>query len=327
VAPLPERPLGTTGETVAVLGLGGHEFLPTGKFKGFSDDPPGSRQAGYRQPGFGGPVRRAVVRRALDLGLRYFDITIDPEVEALGRNLREFGQRDAPILVQARPQGFCYNIDPGNRRMADREELTAEVDRLRVLLGRPVIEVLNVAFEAAALEADSAYLDKIETNIRILKDSGRIRYAACDGRFSGESHYLRVMERGCFDIVWINYSLFDPFAASAVFPLAQSLGMGVVTREAFRKGQVFRLGSEILPGVPAGDLAAVALRWILRHPAVSTVVVGVPTPEQLERNAQAVTRPYSDQDEAIVSRLTAHPAFVSARAEREARFRATKHGR
>jgi aryl-alcohol dehydrogenase-like predicted oxidoreductase len=135
------------------------------------------------------------------------------------------------------------------------------------------------------------------------------------------------MERGCFDIVWINYSLFDPFATARVFPLAQALGMGVVVREAFRKGQVFALGKDILPEATTEELAGVALRWILQHPAVSTVVVGVPQVDLLEQNVRAVTRPFSTDDEAVVAQFVSHPAFIEARREREARFRGVPKSR
>ena len=89
---LPRRTLGHTGIPVSALALGGHEYLADGRLKGFGDDFENAVLAGYRRSDFGGPARRAIVARALARGVNYFDVTIDPEVEALGRTLRSPAQ-------------------------------------------------------------------------------------------------------------------------------------------------------------------------------------------------------------------------------------------
>ena len=79
--------LGNTGVKVSVLGMGGHEYLPNGKSRGFNEDFKKSTTAGQIFEGFGAENRKNVLKTAYELGINYFDVTQDSEKEALGRNL------------------------------------------------------------------------------------------------------------------------------------------------------------------------------------------------------------------------------------------------
>lgn len=317
---LERRDLGGTGKRVSVLALGGHEYYDNGQIKGLADDPEHVILPGYTQPGFGEGQRREIVRAALDLGINYFDITFDPELEAIGRNLRELGAKD-PMFVQTRPQGMCYGYDVNNQKMADFPTLEQEVDRLIELSGRDKIDILNFGFEASALVADDVYLDKIADNVAALKDFGKIGHAACDSLLSGEEHYLRMMRAGCFDVVWLNFNILNPYPAEEILPLAHEMGMGVVAREAFVKGKLFEVASESKVEVSHSELSEIALRWLLQHSPVSAVAVGVRNAEQLKQNAAAVRTTFGVEDQKVLEQLTEQESFSEARAEQREQFR------
>ena len=130
-------------------------------------------------------------------------------------------------------------------------------------------------------------------------------------------------------------------------PLASGLLSGKYTRETSfaaddhrnfnRHGESFDVG-ETFAGVPFevgldaveelrglvppdAALAAFALRWILMHPAVSTVIPGARSPEQARGNAAAADLPALDDDDARAGRRRLRradravrpPALVDAR--------------
>jgi len=239
-----------------------------------------------------------VLAAALDNGINFFDATMDSEKEALGRNLQEL---DLPyeIYIQTRPEGMVYGYDPYNRRMAKYDLLKAEVQRCLKLLRRERLDFLNLGFLRSALEHDSEYLQKIADNIQLLKQEGLIRFACAD-TFSGESTYLKQIETGCFDAIFINFNVVDCKAEDRVLPTANARGMGVFAREAFVKGRWFEISQQ--SGLTERNrLAQVAVKWILSHEEVTTVAVGMDSPEQLKSNLEVVKdTTLNEEDQAIL---------------------------
>ena len=310
------RPLG--GLSVSALALGGHEYLTDGRSRGFNEDRGDATKAGYVGEGYGGPGRRATLQEAYRLGINFLDVTIDPEQEAVGRNLRD----DPPahdVFVHTRPQGMGYGYDPHNARMADYDDLCAEVERILLLLRRETIDVLNFPFLQPALDHDPDYLRKIGENIARLKDEGLIRCAACD-TFSSEATYLRQIESAHFDSIAINFNFADTGAAEQVLPAAAERGMGVVTREAFLKGGLFRMGDDA-GIVDRAALARAGMKWNLSHPQVTSVLVGAADAPQL-RNAASVLEDLglSDEDLRLLDQLRQTDTYQSTKASKEERF-------
>ena len=55
---LPHRPFGRTGVALSPVALGGHEFLPDGRSRGFNEDMRKAVTPGTLLPGFGGDRRK-----------------------------------------------------------------------------------------------------------------------------------------------------------------------------------------------------------------------------------------------------------------------------
>ena len=126
----------TSTDRVAVpisrLGLGGHEYLPDGRSRGFSEDSARAVTPGELFEGFGGEARCKVLAAAYRHGINFFDATVDSEKEALGRNLRDLARETAlpyEVYIQTRPEGMVYTYDPFNQKMAQYDLLEAEVRR------------------------------------------------------------------------------------------------------------------------------------------------------------------------------------------------------
>jgi aryl-alcohol dehydrogenase-like predicted oxidoreductase len=297
------KPYGNTGINLSVIGLGGHEYLPDGSSRGFNEHRGEAVKPGYTGVGYGGAQRLSVLEAALANGINFFDVTIDPEKEALGRNLREL-TLPHDIYIQTRPEGMGYGYDPGNRKMADGKLLREEVERCLGLLQRDTIDILNFPFLQSAMDEDPDYLSKISDNVTMLKESGLIRFASADN-FSGESTYLTQIASGIFDSISINFNFADVSARAKVFPAAESAGMGVITREVFQKGRLFTMGTEA--GIEDRSmLARAALKWNLSLLQVTAALVGARDTDQLDNvlsilDAEGLTLADSDTLELLLA--------------------------
>jgi len=279
------KKLGKADAEISIISLGGHEYLPDKRSRGFNEDFQKAITPGHFFDGFGQENRKKVLKTAFDHGINFLDVTMDSEKEALGRNLNEIPP-PYPIYIQTRPEGFVYMYDENNVKLGDYDLLKTEVVRILGLLQRERIEFFNFAFMKKALEHDPEYLDKICYNIKKLKQEGFIQFACAD-TFSGQLTYLDQIESDCFDAVYINFNFGDDGCVRKVFPRASDFELGVVTREAFMKGQLFKMARQA--GVMDNSkIAFAALKWCLSHPEVTSVVYGTGNTDHLISALQVV---------------------------------------
>lgn len=273
------REFGLTGIKLSVIGLGGHEYLPDGKSRGFNEDRQAAVRPGYKGKNYGNKKRLAILSEALERGINLFDVTIDPEKEALGRNLREI-KPSTEIYIQTRPEGMGYGYDPFNKKMADLDLLRKEVQRIIRLLKRDCIDILNIPFVKAALENDPEYPEKIRFNASSLQNEGLIRFTSCDTA-GDESFYLTQINSGIFDSMAINFNFTRHWAAEKIIPAACKTQMGIITREVFLKGQLFKLGKKA--GIDDKDiLARISTKWNLSINGITSVLIGADTVNHLQ---------------------------------------------
>ncbi len=295
------KKIGSTDVEISIFAMGGHEYLPDGRSRGFNEDFDLAVKPGHIFNGFGEEQRKEVLSLAFEYGINFFDVTQDSEKEALGRNLKEIPP-PYEIYIQTRPEGMVYGYDLYNQKMANYELLRAEVQRGLNLLQRERLDFLNIAFMKSALDHDPEYLDKIRSNVENLKKEGLIRFASAD-TFSGEYTYLKQIEAGCFDAIYINFNFADHGATRAVFSAAKEKGLSVISREAFMKGALFQMGEEV--GLAQrSQLAAIGIKWNLAHEEVTTVVVGTNNPEHLKKNLEVVNHvALTDEENQIVEKI------------------------
>ena len=292
------RTIEGTGTRLSLIGLGGHEFLPDGRSRGFNEDFAKATTPGVIYEGFGGPGRRGVVAAALKAGVNFLDATIDSEKEALGRNLAEL-KSQGKVFIQTRPEGMVYRNNPGNidnRMLGDYSLLRAEVKRGFGLLGRGRLDFLNVGIEGSAIANDPDFLGKLCANILRLKEDGLID-AACADTFSGEAVYLAMIGTGAFDSIFLNFNFGDDFACKRVLPECARRGMGVFVREVLLKGSLWKVGAEA-GYTDRNVLARVAIKWVIAHPEVTVAVVGAKDEAQLTSNLAVLESPEMTAEEA-----------------------------
>lgn len=310
--------IGDSGIRISRFVLGGHEYLPDGRSRGFNEDFARATTPGYLFPGFGGDERKSVLRAAYELGINTFDVTLDSEKEALGRNLAEMPP-PYEVYVQTRPEGMVYGYDPGNRKMTDAALLRAEVLRILKLLRRDRIDLLNLGILKDAIEADPEFLARLHASVAALKKEGLIR-VACADTFSGENTYLAQIDSGTFGLLNVNFNLADDAARRAVLPAAKRAGLSTVVREVYAKGQWFHLGHAA--GIEDDAvLARAAMKWALSQQAVDALIIGAGTPAQLLSAAQALADPaLSPAEDAALAQVLASAEFRAFAAKKRAEF-------
>jgi predicted aldo/keto reductase-like oxidoreductase len=295
------KKMGNNSAEISVLAMGGHEYLPDGRSRGFNENFDLAIKPGYVFEGFGQERRKKVLSLAFEHGINFFDVTQDSEKEALGRNLKEITP-PYEIYIQTRAEGMVYAYDRYNKKMAQYELLKAEIQRGLKLLQRDHLDFLNIAFMRSALDHDPEYLEKIRYNIETLKKEGLIHFACAD-TFSGEYTYMKQIESGCFDAVYINFNFADYGGKRRVLPAAKEKGLAVISREAFMKGELFKMGDEV-DLRDRSKLARIALKWNLSNEEVTTVVVGTNNPDHLLKNLEILNDlEINDEEKDIIEKI------------------------
>ena len=258
------------------------------------------------------------LERGIDLGLNFIDTAL---VYGRGHSERLVGQvvarRPETIHVATKvpPKNLTWpapaGVDvsetyPGGwvRRMAEKSLAN---------LGMETVDLLQLHVWQDDWAEAGDWLETIEA----LKSEGKIRFFGISINDHQPANALRVLETGVVDTVQVIYNLFDQSPEDELFPACERLDVGVLARVPFDEGgltgtitpesefpegdfraEYFRgdrkaevqervraIAAEA--GVDEGGVAEVALRYILSHPAVSTVIPGMRSMRNVERNVAA----------------------------------------
>ncbi len=150
--------------------------------------------------------------------------------------------------------------------------------------------------------------------VRKLKEQGKIRFFGISINNHQPWNAIKLIETGLVDTVQVIYNIFDQSPEDELFPACQKHDIGVIVRVALdeggltgkitpettfpendfrnryfrgdRKQQVYERVQNIVSdlGIRTEEMAETALRFVLSHPAVSTVIPGMRTVSNVERN-------------------------------------------
>ncbi|CAL9344367.1 aldo/keto reductase [Streptomyces sp. enrichment culture] len=171
--------------------------------------------------------------------------------------------------------------------------------------------------------------DWLET-VEALKREGRIRLFGVSINDHQPDNALRLVRSGTVDTVQVIYNIFDQAPAERLFPACVEHGVGVIVRVALDEGgltgritagstfpegdfrnryfrddrpaEVERRVAAIRAdlGIEADDMAGTALRFVLSAPAVSTVIPGMRSVRNVERNTAVSDGRLLDDDRLAV---------------------------
>lgn len=272
------RPLGQTGLWLSEIGLGVHTF-PAGD---------GAWYEGHYGKRIRTDVseaeRRAILEAALAGGINLVageggaDLAF--ETRLTGRLLKAMGARKQVHLVAA------SDFRPGAYAEARWADLDRHVEALLRDLETEVLDILEVRIAPALVE--SPFFREFAREAGRLKAAGVIRATAAYTGDDPDDAILGAIASGAFDAVCRPLGFLNPAAARRVLPAAREAGLGFIAFVPFQKGWLFACAREVgLMEDGGAAVARAALRWALGHPGVSSVLVGVSSPRELDADAGA----------------------------------------
>jgi aryl-alcohol dehydrogenase-like predicted oxidoreductase len=285
-APVTTRTAGRTNETLTTLGLG--TFLTF-------DLLPGHNRSALRE----------VTRRYLEGGVSVVDTSplYGTGEVSIGSFLSEMDASDRMFISN--------KIWSTGDYLADESHALASMDQSRLRLWRDKIDLF---FCHSLVNADV-----VVPLLRAWKKEGRIR-------FVGASHHentyhpilANLIERGQIDFVQVNYSIFNRGAEERVLRAAADRGCGVLINMPLEKGRLHKLvEGRSLPDfaseIGAANWAQFFIKWVMGHPAVTTVLVATANPDHASENVGALRGPLPDQSmrQRMVRHMESIPGFTS----------------
>src|SRR5215210_725356 len=202
---IPRRPLGSTGLTVSVLGFGGATI-------GFADSAPEATFV-------------PLVRRALDLGVTFFDTAPDyRRSEALlGEALR--ARRSEVVLATK-----CGRLQNWNGRSWDVREDWSEagvlgtIERSLRRLATDYLDLVQLHSPPEWVLDDGGALSGLQR----ARAAGMVRHigVSADGEVA-----QRALELGVFETLQISYSILQQEPGDHLIPQAVARGVGVIAKQ------------------------------------------------------------------------------------------------
>lgn len=271
----------------------------------------------------------AALHRAVDLGVNFFDtadVYGDGRSERLLARLRK--ERSETIYIATKAGRRLEKQEPGGY---NRQNLTAFVERSLKNLETEALDLLQLHCPPTEVYYMPEVFDILDDLVR----AGKICHYGVSVEKVEEA--LKAIEYPGVKTVQIIFNIFRQRPAELFLQRANERDVGVIARvplasglltgkygpsstfpeddhrnfnakgDAFDIGETFS-GVDLETGVMAAEqlrirvpegatLAQFALRWILMHPEVSTVIPGARTPEQAQENAAAsALPPLSDDD-------------------------------
>jgi len=255
------------------------------------------------------------LNRAIDLGLNFIDTALvygDGHSERLvGQTVRGRSER-VYAATKIPPTNHVWPAPPGLSadEVFPKEYVRECTETSLKNLGLDVIDVQQFHVWQDEWVGEGGWQEAVEE----LKDEGKIRAFGVSINDHQPENAVRLIETGVVDTVQVIYNVFDQSPEDELFPACLEHEVGVIVRVPFdeggltgritpdttfdegdfrndyfrgdRKREVYEHVRSIVTelGVGEDEIAAVALRYILSHPAVSTVIPGMRSVRNVERN-------------------------------------------
>ena len=258
----------------------------------------------------------AALGRALELGLTFIDTALGygegHSEQLVGQALRASG-KEAVVATKVPPKNRIWPAQKGSTlaETFPKDYVLECTDKSLENLGMEQVDVLQFhVWDDAWAEQD-----EWRETVQELKSSGRIRAFGLSINDHEPDNALLALETGLVDSVQVIYNIFEQSPQERLLPVCERLGVGVIVRVALdeggltgaitpdtqfeegdwranyfkgdRKRQVHERTQALRFLTEDGSsLAEAALRFVLSHPAVSTVIPGMRSPGRVEQNVR-----------------------------------------
>jgi aryl-alcohol dehydrogenase-like predicted oxidoreductase len=255
------------------------------------------------------------LNRAVDLGLNFIDTALgygDGHSEKLvGRVVRE---RSETIYVATKipPKNEDWPAQAGMpvAETFPADHVIACTEQSLQNLGLETIDVQQFHVWSDEWVNQGDWLEAIQK----LKSQGKVRFFGVSINDYQPENAIKLIETGVLDTVQVIYNIFEQTPEDKLFPACELHNIGIIVRVALdeggltgkitpytnfekgdwrnnyfrgdRKQQVYERVQKIAfdLNITMDQLAETALRYVLSHPAVSTVIPGMRSVQNVERN-------------------------------------------
>ncbi len=280
----------------------------------------------------------AAVQRARELGVNFFDTA---DVYGNGHSEELLGKALGPGWNSVYVASKTGNVVRGGQEAKDwsREHITRSCEASLRRLRKDVIDLYQLHNPAVE---DIRKGDWPETMER-LREQGKIRWYGVSVFLPEEA--IAVLERGAGHAIQLAYNALRLEMEEAVLPRAREQDFGVIARVPLYYGilagkflPTTRFGADdhrshtlppetmgalvpradrLKPLAGASSFAQWALRFVLAHPAIATVIPGARNPRQAEQNCKAAEAPplSGEQVEAVRKFWRSDPYLCGLRTE------------
>lgn len=257
----------------------------------------------------------AALQRAVELGVTFFDTAWaygDGHSERLlGALLRANPGRKLYTATKIQPRNLRWPAQAGDPldEVFPPDHIRRSTERSLTNLGVEAIDLMQFHVWHDVWARDERW----QRAVRALKDEGLVRAWGISVNRWEPTNVLRALETGLIDAVQVIYNIFDQNPEDALFPACQARGIAVIARVPFDEGSLtgtlaadsrwpegdwrnryftrenllstIERVAALQRVVPEGmTLPELALRFILQHPTVSTVIPGMRKPAHVLAN-------------------------------------------
>ena len=289
------RTLGRTGLKVSVMGIGGG----------------GPTQLGQKT-GVGQDGVNALVKRALELGINFFDTAAaygESEL-ILGNALKDVPRDDYILATKFHP---AYG---GKGDIVKPEDVVASVERSLQRLQVDYVDVMQ--FHGVRPNQYKEAIDKLWPTVEKLREQGKFRFVGITETYGDDAKHEMLpvaLKDNFFDTAMVGYNMISPTPEHEILPLCEEHNVGVICMVAVRRALsrpdylVAQLADAKKRGLIAQDalpeadplgwlikdsvtsLPAAGYKYVKAHPAMGTILSGTANIDHLEENVKAILGP------------------------------------
>lgn len=278
-------------------------------------------EIGYGMWGMGGwsgsddAQSLAALQRSVELGCNFFDTAWaygqGHSENLLGELVRSNPDKKLYVATKIPPKNFKW---PGRREYSledcfPPEHIKEYVGKSLKNLGLEAIDLIQFHTWEDGWLADGRWAEAIAE----LKQVGKIKAVGISINRWEPENGVQAVRSGIIDAVQVIYNIFDQNPEDELFPACQEMDVAVIARVPFDEGTLtgtltlesrwpegdwrntyfvpenlqasVERAERLKPLVPQGmTMAEMALRFILMHPAVSTVIPGMRRLQHVESN-------------------------------------------
>ena len=292
------RTLGRTGLSISEVGYGSWGIGKTGWI---GADDKESLQA---------------LQTAIDLGLNFIDTALGygngHSEQLVGQVVRKNSDKQIYVATKVPPQNGQWPARAGIsvQDTFPKEHIIKCTEASLRNLGADTIDILQFHVWLDEWVGQGDWLETIQQ----LKEQGKIRFFGISINDHETENGIKLIETGMVDTVQVIYNIFDQSPEDRLLSICQSHNIGVIVRapldeggltgkitpdtsfdphdfrshyfEGTRKHDVYERVNHMAAdlGVSIDDIPEIALLYILSNPAVSTIIPGMRTIRNVERN-------------------------------------------